>query len=36
MMLRKKDKWDMIEAGYNRYAHNDNQEILPKWCAEQI
>ena len=33
-MVRKKSREEFIDAGYNRYAHNDDQSILPKWFVE--
>ena len=33
-MVRRKSREDLIESGYNRYAHNDDQSILPKWFLE--
>ena len=33
-MVRKKDREELIESAYNRYAHNDDQSILPKWFIE--
>ena len=34
IMLRKKDRDDFIDAGYNRYANNDDESILPKWFVD--
>lgn len=34
LMLRRKTREDLIESGYNRYAHNDDQLALPKWFVE--
>eukprot|EP01051_Picozoa_sp_SAG22_P005863 SAG22_NODE_363_length_11694_cov_40.815783_2_plen_189_part_00 len=34
LMLRRKTREDLIESGYNRYAHNDDQALLPKWFVE--
>lgn len=33
-MIRKKSREELIDAAYNRYAHNDDQSILPKWFVE--
>ena len=34
IMLRKKSRDDFIDAGYNRYANNDDRSILPKWFLD--
>eukprot|EP01050_Picozoa_sp_SAG11_P010499 SAG11_NODE_1054_length_6018_cov_2.481250_2_plen_268_part_00 len=34
LMLRKKTREELIDSGYNRHAHNDDQSILPKWFLE--
>ena len=33
-MLRKKFRTETIDASYSRYAHEDNEKILPSWFAE--
>lgn len=33
-MVRKKSREELIDSAYNRYAHNDDQSILPKWFVE--
>lgn len=33
-MLRKKFRTEMIDASYSRYAHDDDESILPSWFLE--
>jgi AdoMet-dependent rRNA methyltransferase SPB1 len=34
LMLRKKSREEFIEAGYHRYANNDDESILPQWFVD--
>lgn len=34
-MLRKKDRLEMIDGAYNRYAYKEDPSILPTWFAEE-
>lgn len=34
-MLRKKDRLDMIDGAYNRYAYKEDPSILPTWFAKE-
>eukprot|EP01052_Picozoa_sp_SAG31_P003639 SAG31_NODE_142_length_22669_cov_18.630040_14_plen_824_part_00 len=34
LMIRRKTRESLLESGYNRYAHNDDQLALPKWFVE--
>lgn len=33
-MLRKKFRTEIIDASYSRYAHDDDEKILPSWFLE--
>jgi len=33
-MLRKKFRTETIDASYGRYAHEENDDILPTWFVE--
>lgn len=33
-MLRKKFRTETVDASFNRYAHEDNEKILPSWFVE--
>eukprot|EP00656_Telonema_subtile_P051984 TRINITY_DN7120_c0_g1_i3.p1 TRINITY_DN7120_c0_g1~~TRINITY_DN7120_c0_g1_i3.p1 ORF type:complete len:853 (-),score=356.21 TRINITY_DN7120_c0_g1_i3:39-2597(-) len=34
LMLRKKQRYAVVDASYNRYAYNDDQKVLPDWFRE--
>lgn len=34
LMLRKKQRYAIVDASYNRYAYNDDSKVLPDWFRE--
>jgi AdoMet-dependent rRNA methyltransferase SPB1 len=34
LMLRKKNRIDIIDGSYNKYANHDDAEIIPEWFKE--
>ena len=34
VMLRKKDRNEILDSTYNRYANHDDKSVLPEWFLE--